>query len=250
MGDTAAEGEMPEWERVLDFWFGTMQEGGLSPRDELWFGAKQDTDTEVRRLFGPLVSRAMATGLEDWGASSSWRPLLAATIVLDQFPRMIFRRKPAAFACDGDALTMAQRLLSCETFLLPSSSSPSSSSSSTSSTSSSTSSSLPLLPPSPLHRLFAIMPLQHCERAEIQAEAVRHMELLFAHVGGGAPTPASSSSTPSSLGPYLQECLSFARQHQQVVRRFDRFPHRNQALGRSNTNPEEEYLTSADRWGQ
>jgi len=42
----------------------------------------------------------------------------------------------------------------------------------------------------------------------------------------------------------LQDNLSFARHHREIVRRFGRFPHRNAILGRASTPAELEYLAS------
>ena len=42
----------------------------------------------------------------------------------------------------------------------------------------------------------------------------------------------------------LTENLRFARHHRDLVRRFGRFPHRNQILNRESTEAELEYLTS------
>ncbi len=42
----------------------------------------------------------------------------------------------------------------------------------------------------------------------------------------------------------LQDNLRFAKHHQDIVRRFGRFPHRNKLLGRESTPEELEYLNS------
>ena len=44
----------------------------------------------------------------------------------------------------------------------------------------------------------------------------------------------------------LQENLRFARHHRDIVKRFGRFPHRNQALGRESTPKEQAYLDSKE----
>jgi len=44
----------------------------------------------------------------------------------------------------------------------------------------------------------------------------------------------------------LKENLRFARHHQEIVRRFGRFPHRNKILGRTSSKEELEYLNSKE----
>ena len=46
--------------------------------------------------------------------------------------------------------------------------------------------------------------------------------------------------------PGLESNLRFARHHHDVVARFGRFPHRNEALGRQSTEAEIEYLNSKE----
>jgi uncharacterized protein (DUF924 family) len=65
------------------------------------------------------------------------------------------------------------------------------------------------------------MPFMHSEDIEDQLLAIE----LFAQPG-------------------LESNLRFARHHHGVVEKFGRFPHRNVALGRDNTDAEIEYLNS------
>ena len=47
-----------------------------------------------------------------------------------------------------------------------------------------------------------------------------------------------------------EETVKYAVEHRDVVARFGRFPHRNEALGRACTGDEVEYLKDAERYGQ
>jgi uncharacterized protein (DUF924 family) len=47
-----------------------------------------------------------------------------------------------------------------------------------------------------------------------------------------------------------EDTINFALEHREVVARFGRFPHRNDALGRACTSDELEYLKDCDRYGQ
>jgi uncharacterized protein (DUF924 family) len=97
--------QLDEFPAVLDFWFGApdWRERGR-PRQE-WFRKSDAFDAELRRRFLPLWERAARGELERWRAT----PLasLALTIVLDQFPRNMFRGDARAFSTDAQALAAA-----------------------------------------------------------------------------------------------------------------------------------------------
>jgi len=46
------------------------------------------------------------------------------------------------------------------------------------------------------------------------------------------------------------ELDAYASEHRDIIARFGRFPHRNEALGRPSTPDELDYLKSAKRFGQ
>jgi uncharacterized protein (DUF924 family) len=48
--------------------------------------------------------------------------------------------------------------------------------------------------------------------------------------------------TPSDLKPVAQNFLKYAKEHREIIKRFKRFPHRNQILGRASTKDEIEFL--------
>ena len=91
-----------EHTEVLRFWFEEVE-----PRQ--WWKADADFDHVVRQRFGALHERAAREGLPDWRATIQGR--LAEIIVLDQFSRNIHRARPAAFACDAEALRLAQEAI-------------------------------------------------------------------------------------------------------------------------------------------
>jgi uncharacterized protein (DUF924 family) len=50
---------------------------------------------------------------------------------------------------------------------------------------------------------------------------------------------------------FAEEFLAYARVHRDIIARFGRFPHRNQALGRASTTEEKDYLAGdAPSFGQ
>jgi uncharacterized protein (DUF924 family) len=94
---------------VRDFWFGapgSLQHG--KPRAE-WFRKSDAYDTLIRERFAGLYEQAAAGRFAQWETSPL--TLLALIIVLDQFPRNLFRDSPRAFATDGLALAAARRMI-------------------------------------------------------------------------------------------------------------------------------------------
>ena len=75
-----------------------------------------------------------------------------------------------------------------------------------------------------VQRLFVYLPLTHSESAADQARCVQLFQALAAE---------------SSL---MQESLDSALRHEAVIRRFGRFPHRNEILGRHSTDEETAFL--------
>jgi len=90
---------------ILDFWFGRPGEPGYGqPRGE-WFRKDEGFDAEIRSRFLPVVEAALAGRLAAWADEA--HGLLALLIVLDQFPRNLFRGDAQAFAGDAQALQLA-----------------------------------------------------------------------------------------------------------------------------------------------
>lgn len=96
-------------ERVLSFWFGAGWDSAESaPRPE-WFTPNSAFDGAIAWDFGGDVERAMAGDLA--GLTNSPRGCLALVILLDQFPRNLFRGTAKAFAADTRARTVARHAL-------------------------------------------------------------------------------------------------------------------------------------------
>lgn len=93
-------------EALLDFWFGvaTGNPDRIGERMKFWFQAGADDDEAVRERFEPTLREAAAGRLTNWLPSATGR--LALVLALDQAPRVIFRRRPEAFAYDGQALAL------------------------------------------------------------------------------------------------------------------------------------------------
>lgn len=87
---------------VLDFWFA---ESGPAQ----WFEKDDAFDAAIRDRFGSLYRRAYDGELGDWTETALG--CLALVIVLDQFPRNMFRADPRAFATDPHARILLKHAL-------------------------------------------------------------------------------------------------------------------------------------------
>lgn len=92
--------------KVLEFWLGDAAETdpdleAFTARTKFWFMRNADTDRRVRELFEEDVERARAGALDAWAETPLGR--VALVILLDQFPRNLFRDSPRAFASDARA---------------------------------------------------------------------------------------------------------------------------------------------------
>jgi uncharacterized protein (DUF924 family) len=94
---------------VLDFWFGAPDSATRGRARKAWFTKSDEFDRDIRERFLPLWETASSGGLASWQRT----PLaaLALIVVLDQFPRNMFRREPQAFASDERALATAQGMI-------------------------------------------------------------------------------------------------------------------------------------------
>lgn len=90
--------EKPATDAILAFWFGE-----LGPAD--WFSGSTELDERIRVRFGARCEQALAGKPEDFLTDP--RTALAGIVLLDQFPRQIFRGQPRAFAGDPVALAVA-----------------------------------------------------------------------------------------------------------------------------------------------
>ena len=74
-----------------------------------WYTPDAAFDAEVRRRFLGLWQQAAAGELSSWEASDDG--LLALIVVLDQFPRNMFRGKAETYASDARARDVARRAI-------------------------------------------------------------------------------------------------------------------------------------------
>jgi uncharacterized protein (DUF924 family) len=89
-------------DEVLRFWFGEGAERGKAHKR--WFEKNATFDAECRGRFLPLYE-SLSTN-DDWLSNPG--DCLARIVVLDQFPRNMFRGTPRAFETDARALAAAK----------------------------------------------------------------------------------------------------------------------------------------------
>jgi uncharacterized protein (DUF924 family) len=96
MNDTVATAA-----EVLAFW--------RAAGPDKWFTKDTGFDAEIAELFLPTYKEAAAGQLAGWEATADGA--LALVIVLDQFPRNMFRNSAQAFAADPLARVVANRAI-------------------------------------------------------------------------------------------------------------------------------------------
>lgn len=92
---------------VLDFWFGAAESAQRGRHRDVWFRKDAAFDAQIRDRFLALHETAASGALDAWEQQPE--SALALTVVLDQFPRNMFRGTPRAFAADALALQVARR---------------------------------------------------------------------------------------------------------------------------------------------
>jgi uncharacterized protein (DUF924 family) len=140
-----AAAEDPRAEAVLRFWF-----RGAERRRE-WFAKDPAFDAAIRDRFLSLHEDAAAGRLAAWRGRAA--ECLALVIVLDQFPRNMFRGEARAFATDPLARGAAAHALErgFDRAMLP------------------------------VERLFLYLPFEHSESPADQERALALMRALAAH---------------------------------------------------------------------
>ena len=141
---------MDEARKVREFWFGKLPlpPEELERRMKIWFGdglspeELQEWDDSIHAQFEPLVRQAIDGELAAWGDGPRRR--MSLILLLDQFPRNIYRGTARAFAGDEQALALALSGMN-----------------------SGADAAL-----DPVERLFFYMPLQHAEARDVQDESV------------------------------------------------------------------------------
>ncbi|AHM04919.1 Putative transmembrane protein [Roseibacterium elongatum DSM 19469] len=170
-------------DEVLAFW------QGAGP--EKWYKKDDAFDAQIRAQFETLWEAAAGGALDEIWATNA-QGALALIVLLDQFPRNMFRDDGRAFASDDRARSIACYAIERG---------------------------WDLRVDGPMRQFF-YLPFMHSERLTDQDHCVRLMAERMAGTDN----------------------LLHARAHREIIRRFNRFPYRNAALGRVSTDAERAFL--------
>jgi uncharacterized protein (DUF924 family) len=121
---------------VLRFWF-------TDTRPRQWFTKDPAFDALLRERFSDLSHQAIAGALTSWAEEPE--SALALVLLLDQFPRQIWRGTAQAFAGDAQALVLSQRAVAGGWLAAE---------------------------PEPARRQFWLMPLMHSEDLAVQTASL------------------------------------------------------------------------------
>lgn len=143
---------------VLDFWFAPPGSPEHGQQRRCWFVKDPAFDQEIRRRFLPTWEAAAGGALDHWRGAPA--DMLALIVVLDQFPRNLFRGDARAFSSDARALACAEEAVArgFDQQLAP------------------------------VQRIFVYLPFEHSEDADAQARSVELFSALAAAHEGFAET--------------------------------------------------------------
>ena len=178
---------------ILDFWFGYKEDPNYGQMRKAWFVKDPAFDREIASHFKSDYEKAAHGELKHWREKAE--SCLALIILLDQFPRNLFRGDKRTYATDEQALSLTRYALErgYDRELIP------------------------------VQRWFIYFPLGHSESLSDQLRVVE----LAGNLGEDRDSVFITSA---------------AKKHLEVIKRFGRFPHRNQILERKSTQEEEAFL--------
>jgi len=93
---------MANAEEILKFWIDEVGPEG-------WYKSSEALDARIQERFGEIWERAAAGEFNDWACDPD--RVLALIILLDQFPRNMFRDNSRAFSTDRKALCVAKKAI-------------------------------------------------------------------------------------------------------------------------------------------
>lgn len=100
---------MMDFNDILKFWFGTTDLTAQLERNQAWFRSTDAFDAEIREKFQGTWRAAGTGALDHWMDAPD--SCLALIVLLDQFPRNMYRGQGRAYASDFRARVAARRLL-------------------------------------------------------------------------------------------------------------------------------------------
>ena len=193
-----------EWDEVLEFWFPDRPEEDLEAHGRHWaWRMRGGADEAIIARFTSVTEQAAAGALDHWAADPRGR--LALIVLLDQFPRTVWRDTPHAFAQDPRALALTLEGLENGHYEVL---------------------------PNPWQQTTYQLSLGHCEGPDHLARLDRALALAQAIL----------ASAPHQIRPFYAFGVEQKVLHHRVIEVFGRYPHRNAILGRTSTPQEADYV--------
>ena len=192
-------------EDILGFWFPTGLEA-LVPEEHVAFWTSRmqgGMDADIIDSYAEVTEAGASGLLDDWARASRGR--LALLLVLDQFPRSLWRDTPGAYAQDIKATRLAIEGIENGHY-----------------------DALKY----PWEKNFYLIAMSHCEGPD-------HMERMD-RVVALADREVASMKAPE--GGFYNEMGNQPRRVREIIRRFGRHPHRNPVYGRLSTPEEQAYI--------
>ena len=248
------------YSRLRDFWFADVADHHRAPtfeKQQKWFGVGQTPEqkaafdqecdgsfghalealapekimlppwegwskeiSNAARIAAPLFKEVKEIQQED--AKKGSQTLLSLIILLDQMPRNIYRDPAGLRLVYRHYDRLAFSLLQSSMTLTPN----------------------PIdhewIKGRPVFGSWFLIPLMHSEHMESHQMYLDRTKKVRAEMVELGDEDAVA---------HMDMNIDFEIKHQEPLKRFRRYPHRNQALGRKNTVEEEEYLKSAETFG-
>jgi len=141
-------------DEILEFWFADREQAELTldSRMERWFGSSSDFDAELSAKFSGLTEQAGTGDLDHWADSPLGR--LALILLLEQFPRRIYKEGSRCFEGDRKALKLCEQGVATDAYRKLNA----------------------------LQQIFFFMPLQRAESIKIQQTSVKIYNALASRV--------------------------------------------------------------------
>ena len=214
-------------EAVLDFWFGRLRTAADASREHWQQGmlrwrigpfARGTENPNILRAQRDWCEQMHREGLDRFFRDPVWdtpKGFLAKLIVLDQFPRSIYRGTALAYA--NDSLTGSLSWQACEA-------------------------DREFAHYNVIERFWIYLPLSHAEDLELQELSIEKFARWSVDLIAGVPPDRRRINQFVSWS-----MVKAAIEHSETLLLFDRFPHRNTAMQRPHRGGERRYLTDTMR---
>jgi len=186
------------WPEILEFWFGT--ETPIQWNSSLWWRPTKEDDWNIRQRFEYLLKAASRGELDQWEQRP--KSCLALIVLFDQLSRSMYRGTAQMFAFDSRAISAAKKMKL-----------------------------LWMSDLAPEEQLFVYVALMHSE--DLSNVTMANSGLIELH----------NSFSGNDERSVLLKKLFFSevkcsKEHLEVIKTFNRYPHRNRILGRKSTEAE------------